>query len=111
MDTRSLATSELAPFLNRLEAVFHPELVLLFGSRARGDFHSDSDYDLLIVSDAFAGMKWRDRVSRLLKFWDRLDLVDLMPYTRAEFESKKRDFLAVQAAVKESIQLLPRTIH
>lgn len=111
MDTRSLAAGELAPFLSRLESEFHPELVLLFGSRARGDFHGDSDYDLLIVSEEFAGMKWRDRVSRLLKLWDRFDLVDLMPYTRAEFESKKKDFLSVQTAVKESVQLLPRTVH
>jgi len=28
---------------------FQPEKILLFGSRARGDFRPDSDYDLLVV--------------------------------------------------------------
>jgi predicted nucleotidyltransferase len=28
-----------------------PERIILFGSRARGDFEEDSDYDLLIVKE------------------------------------------------------------
>ena len=28
-----------------------PEAIILFGSRARGDYKEDSDYDLLIVKD------------------------------------------------------------
>src|SRR5581483_1034211 len=30
----------------------HPERVILFGSRARGDHHEDSDYDVIVVLDA-----------------------------------------------------------
>jgi len=26
--------------------------IILFGSRARSDFHSDSDFDLMVISDA-----------------------------------------------------------
>ncbi len=35
--------------LDRIIPVLKPEAVYLFGSRARGDFHEDSDYDLLVI--------------------------------------------------------------
>jgi len=37
---------ELAPLLQRVEAVYHPVEIWLFGSRARGEAHSLSDWDL-----------------------------------------------------------------
>lgn len=40
------ATAEL---LRRLVALYEPEQVWLFGSRARGDARDDSDWDLLVV--------------------------------------------------------------
>lgn len=39
----------LAEIVDRVVAAFHPEAVYLFGSRARGDWRADSDYDLLMV--------------------------------------------------------------
>jgi predicted nucleotidyltransferase len=35
--------------LARIEAKYHPEQVWLFGSRARGDAHVTSDWDLFVV--------------------------------------------------------------
>lgn len=43
---------ELAPIadlLERIEKVYHPEQVWLFGSRARGDARPTSDWDLLVL--------------------------------------------------------------
>src|ERR1043166_98152 len=39
----------LVPLLRLINARLHPVDVWLFGSRARGDHHSDSDWDLLAV--------------------------------------------------------------
>jgi hypothetical protein len=39
----------LAEIVHRLVAAYEPERIYLFGSRARGDAGSDSDYDLLVV--------------------------------------------------------------
>src|SRR5437016_1473546 len=39
----------LAELVRRLVAELQPERIYLFGSRARGDAHADSDYDLLLV--------------------------------------------------------------
>jgi uncharacterized protein len=35
--------------IRRILAVGTPQKIVLFGSRARGDAHADSDYDLLLV--------------------------------------------------------------
>lgn len=40
--------------------------IILYGSRARGDAREDSDYDLLIVSDAPATLDNEDRFRRAL---------------------------------------------
>ena len=40
--------------------------IILYGSRARGDATEDSDYDLLIVSDAPATLNYEDRFREVL---------------------------------------------
>lgn len=40
---------ELSTLLERIEAAYRPTDVLLFGSRARGDFGRDSDWDVLVL--------------------------------------------------------------
>ncbi len=106
MDTKSVE-QDLAPFLSRLRAELQPELVLLFGSRARGDSRAHSDYDLIIVSERFQGMRWRDRISQLIKIWDRNEMVDLVPYTREELDFKRTNYVAVRSALDEAVQIYP----
>lgn len=47
---RSALDAELERVVAAIVASVHPRAVLLFGSRARGDFKSDSDFDLAIVA-------------------------------------------------------------
>ena len=44
-------SSLLEEITRRIRAVSDPEQIILFGSRARGDFGPDSDVDLLIIKD------------------------------------------------------------
>src|ERR1700738_1164630 len=39
----------LSEVVRRLVDALHPERIYLFGSRARGDAHDDSDYDVLLL--------------------------------------------------------------
>jgi predicted nucleotidyltransferase len=51
MSEATLADPILVRLKQELVALYGPRLkqVLLYGSRARGDFHEDSDYDVLVV--------------------------------------------------------------
>jgi predicted nucleotidyltransferase len=46
---RRASFPELKPLIDRIEAVYHPVDVLVFGSRARGNAGPDSDWDIIVV--------------------------------------------------------------
>ncbi len=46
---RTAEFPELGTLLERIKAVYRPEAVLLFGSRARGTAKQDSDWDVLVL--------------------------------------------------------------
>ena len=84
--------------------------VLLFGSHARGQAYHDSDYDLIIVSERFAGVHRLERGYGLRQlFYDEgghapMDLICLTP---EEFERAQSRITLVAAVLPEAIDLLP----
>jgi predicted nucleotidyltransferase len=90
--------SELLP---RFKQAYKPQLVLLFGSRARGDALEGSDVDLLVVSERFRGVPFLERGARVLVDLDAPFAVDVLCYTPEEFEGKRRELGVVSAAVEE----------
>ena len=93
-------------FLPKLTAVFHPTLVLAFGSRARGESLSHSDLDLLIVSDAFEGVRWLDRPVKVIELIGISFGVDVLCYTPQEYARKREEFGVVRTATEEGVALL-----
>jgi uncharacterized protein len=51
MQQRPIQDAKLSEAVNRLVQGLHPRVIILFGSRARGTNRSESDYDLLVISD------------------------------------------------------------
>jgi len=51
MQQRPIQDAKLAEAVNRLVQGLHPRAIILFGSRARGTNRTESDYDLLVISD------------------------------------------------------------
>lgn len=98
-------TEDIEDFIKKAREKFNPELILLFGSRARNEHLRSSDYDILIVSSQFEGVHFLDRISALLELWDYDWDVDLLPYTPEEFEEKKREIGIVSEAVREGIRI------
>jgi uncharacterized protein len=80
--------AELARIVERLRTL-DPERVILFGSVARGDFHEDSDIDLVVVLDTTE--RFIDRISRVLAVVDQIDF-DIEPhvYTPREYEELRQ---------------------
>lgn len=59
----------------RLRRRIRVEQMILFGSRARGDWLLTSDADVMIVSPDFAGRRFVDRCAEILQDWrGRVDL-------------------------------------
>ena len=44
-----ITTAQIRALSRRIAAQFNPDRIILFGSRARGRAHADSDVDLLVV--------------------------------------------------------------
>ena len=94
---------EIEEFLKRVRERFEPKLILLFGSRARGEELKESDYDLIVVSEKFRGVLFLERLYMLYELWDLKQRADILAYTPDEFEQKKNEIGVVRKAVEEGI--------
>jgi predicted nucleotidyltransferase len=87
----------LREIVSRLISWFGPKKILLFGSRARGSAHVDSDYDLLIV--------WRDEnppaaraaaIRRaLMDLGKPLDIAVVTPQEYERFRNRRAHIVAI----------------
>lgn len=92
-------TAEIAGrFAKRLARKYSLAKVILFGSRARGDNFTDSDFDFIIVSDDFRGRHFTARMSDVLSFWSNSLPVEPLCYTTEEFEKKRKEIGIVRSA-------------
>ena len=89
---------------------YHPDKVILFGSRARGDDRPDSDIDLLVISDQ---EKHLPRYKRGLELRVKLSGIrapkDILFYTHedvARWQNVRQSFVAT--VIKEGVVLYER---
>ncbi|MDO8582504.1 MAG: nucleotidyltransferase domain-containing protein [bacterium] len=79
---------------------YKPEKIILFGSRARGDYRTDSDYDFIILK------KTDERfVQRSQSIPDLPMRTDCFVYTPEEFATMKDSNPFIIEALKNSITL------
>ena len=75
----------LDEIVQRIVSTFHPERIILFGSRARGEARPDSDVDLLVIADSS-----KPRHQRAAPLYgavsDILVPMDILVYTPREVE-------------------------
>lgn len=94
-DQVDLQAREISPILisavtERIVRQLQPQQVILFGSRANGNFDTDSDLDLLVVlsnQHALAKLKRRERFGKLLELFSYRSFgLDAMLLTEAEIQ-------------------------
>jgi predicted nucleotidyltransferase len=90
----------LGGIIDRLVQIFRPERIYLFGSVARGDADLDSDYDLMIVVPDTTPAAMRDTGPAYRALWRLGAAVDLLVWTRAEFDSR----LHLRASLPSTVQ-------
>jgi len=97
----------LLEIVERLVAEIRPCRIYLFGSRARGDVGSDSDYDLLLLVEHPAEPTYRlsQRAYRALRGVPAA--VDVLVWDRAAFESR----LHLPASFPATVAREGRVLH
>lgn len=83
--------------------------MLLFGSRARGDARPDSDYDVIVVSPAFAAVEPLRRGIGLRQVWRQVGgtgPMDLFCLTPDEFAQEQQHISLIAAVLPEAVDLL-----
>jgi predicted nucleotidyltransferase len=78
--------SLLAEIVRRLVNTYLPEQIYLFGSRARGDSHGDSDYDLLVIVADLAPPDRRDSIHAYRALRGTGTAADVIVMTRSYFD-------------------------
>jgi len=96
----------LQRFKTRIEKDYPIKMMILFGSRARGEEHEDSDIDIIIVSNEFKSLNFIKRASKMYDYWDLDYPVDFLCFTPEEFEKKNKGVSIVSEAMKEGIEII-----
>lgn len=81
------------------------ERIVFFGSRAKGNFHNDSDFDLIVVSKKFENLRQGNRVLLGYRLWKNDFALELLCYTPEEFEERKNGLNIVNEALKTGIEI------
>ncbi len=92
-------------FLSRLERELEPEKVILFGSRVRGDCKETSDFDLIIVSKKFRGVRWAERAPIVFRLWDIPLDIEPICLTPGELRRRSKELSIVGEAVRSGVEV------
>lgn len=95
----------LLDFKEKLMTKVAIDKMVLFGSRARGDFGRNSDFDLIVISDDFEGEKSFRRAIGFREYWDIDSPVDFVCLTNDEFNAKKNEIGIISEALKEGMEI------
>ena len=95
----------IAGHVKFLKKKFSPDKIILFGSRAREDNLEESDIDIMVISDKFSKIGFRERIIESYGLWDKKQGLDVICYTPEEFEKRKKQMGIVQTAAEEGIEI------
>lgn len=106
---------ELRRFVDRLGDRWPLERALLAGARVADERGAPEqrergpEFIVVLVSPAYDGMPWLERVYQAGALWDALEMgagADVHCYTPPEFERKRTTLPAVRLASEEGLDLL-----
>ncbi len=106
---------ELRRYLDRVGERWPLERAMLAGARVADERGAPpqrergAEFVLVLVSGAYDGMPWLERVYQAGALWDALEMggwAEVHCYTPAEFERKRLSLRAVRLASEEGLELL-----
>jgi predicted nucleotidyltransferase len=96
----------LAEIVRRLVALYRPERVYLFGSAARGEGGFDSDYDVMVVVPDGTPASLRDSGRAYKQIWRLGAAVDVLVWTRGDFDGRLHLRASLPSAICREGKLL-----
>jgi hypothetical protein len=105
---------ELQRYLDRIGDRWPIEIALLGGARladergAPPQRERGPEFVMILVSLAYEGMPWLERVYQAASLWDALEMgahADVHCYTPSEFERKRERMPAVRRVVQDGLDL------
>jgi len=102
VDKKDLIIKKIKKYLEVLQSNdYSIKKTYLYGSYAKGNYHKDSDIDILIISDNFTGNRFKDSL-KILKFCRAIDTrIEPMPYRPEDFNDSDPLVIEVKATGKE----------
>ena len=113
--TAGLNRRELESYLDRIGDRWPVQAALLGGARVADEHGAPQqrergpEYVVVLVSEAFAGVPWLERVYQAGSLWDALEMgaaADVHCYTPPEFERKRVSLRVVREAAEDGLNLL-----
>ncbi len=113
--TTAVNRRELERYLSRIGDRWPIDVALIGGARVQDERGAlpqrerGPEYVVILVSAAYEGMPWLERVYQAGSLWDAHEMgapADVHCYTPAEFGRKRESMPAVRAAVESGIDLL-----
>ncbi len=106
---------ELRRYLDRVGDRWPIATALLGGARVDDEFGAPPqrergpEFVVILVSEAYEGMPWLERVYQAASLWDALEMgapADVHCYTPGEFERKRETLRAVREALAHGLDLM-----
>ena len=95
-------SEKVSEFAKKVKADYPDARVIFFGSRARGDALQESDFDLIVVSEAFGKTNFFKRTEKMYDYWTEKAPLEVFCYTPEEFSKKKKQIGTVKNAVENA---------
>ena|SRR3989344_3658008 len=105
MGGRKSLKERLIAFKKTVNKDFPVQMMILFGSRARGKTGRDRDVDLIIVSPKFKWLDFFERGAKMYDYWNLRMPADFLCYTPEEFMRLSKQITIVSEALREGIQI------
>ena len=86
--------------------IFKPKNIIIFGSRIKANASSESDIDVILVSEVFKDVKFLERMPFVLKRIRFPKHVDYLCYTAQELNRIKDQSYILTDALSEGIDVL-----
>ncbi len=91
---------------SRIRERIQVETLILFGSRVVGGDDEWSDYDFIVVSPQFEGVRFLERGRLLFSLRERGVSYDFLCYTPAEFARLRSQIGIVREAARKGIRII-----